>query len=75
MFEQVKKEASQVITVNDKEYEVNSISESAKYALRHLADIENKLVQKSFELDQLKASKAFFSNRLVEEVEKTDKTE
>lgn len=70
MFENAnQKSDQQTITVNDKEYPVDSLSGAAKYYIKQLADVENKLAAKNFEVDQLRGAKLFFTNSLVDAVE------
>lgn len=61
---------NQTITLNDKEYSVEGLSDLAKYFLNHISSVEQKIQNNAFERDQLVAAKTHFVNALSIEVEK-----
>jgi hypothetical protein len=54
-----------VITVNDKEYDVDSMTETQKTLLNHVSDLERKISSTQFNLDQLVIGRSAFVDRLV----------
>lgn len=61
---------NQTITLNDKEYNVEGLSDLAKYFLNQISSVEQKIQNTAFERDQLFAAKTHFVNALSIEVEK-----
>jgi len=53
------------ITVADKEYKLSDLGEEEQQIVAHLRDLDSQLAQVNFRFEQLNASKAFFSDRLV----------
>ena len=58
------------ITVEDKEYFVEDMSEQAKLLFNHVADLEKKMGTMRFNLDQLTVGRDAFLNMLKAELEK-----
>ena len=54
-----------VITVNDKEYDVDSMTDTQKTLLNHVSDLERKISSTQFNLDQLVVGRSAFVDRLV----------
>ncbi len=54
-----------VITVNDKEYDVDSMTDTQKTLLNHVSDLERKISSTQFNLDQLVIGRSAFVDRLV----------
>ena len=54
-----------VITVNDKEYDVDSMTDTQKTLLNHVSDLERKISTTQFNLDQLVIGRSAFVDRLV----------
>lgn len=63
------------IVVDDKEYEIASLSNEQKYTVSQLRDISNKLNDLSFQLDQLKAAQRVFSAALTESLKPEEESE
>jgi tetrahydromethanopterin S-methyltransferase subunit G len=63
------------IVVDDKEYEIASLSNEQKYTVSQLRDILNKLNDLSFQLDQLKAAQRVFSAALTESLKPEEESE
>jgi hypothetical protein len=63
------------ITINEKEYEIDNLNDSAKYYLNQTNSLDQKIRSAQFDIDQLIAAKVHFINLLTTEVEKTPETE
>jgi len=65
-----------VITVNDKEYDVDEMTDTQKVLLNHVNDLERKMASTQFNLDQLVIGREAFVERLVNALENPkDETE
>lgn len=62
----------QVITINDKQYNLSTFTDQQKYFVRQIDSINVKLQNIQFELDQAQAAKTYFVNGLVTLLEPTD---
>ncbi len=58
-----------VITVNDKEYDVDEMTDTQKVLLNHVSDLERKMESTQFNLDQLVVGREAFVERLVNALE------
>jgi tetrahydromethanopterin S-methyltransferase subunit G len=63
------------IVVDDKEYEIASLSNEQKYTVSQLRDISNKLNDLSFQAEQLKAAQRIFSLTLTESLAPEEESE
>ena len=57
------------ITVNDKEYFVEDMSDQEKTMVNHLADLDRKLSTSQFNIDQLAVGREAFVNMLAASLE------
>jgi hypothetical protein len=57
------------ITVNDTEYFVDDMTDAQKTMLNHVNDLERKLANARFNLDQLNVGRAAFMNMLKASLE------
>jgi len=57
------------ITVNEKEYDLESFSDTQKAYLNHIQDLDRKLSNAQFNLDQLAFGREAFVQRLAESLE------
>jgi hypothetical protein len=57
------------ITVNDKEYFVEDMTDRQKALLNHINDLDRKLSNAQFNLDQLAFGREAFANALAAELE------
>ncbi len=55
----------QVLTIDDKEYEIDGFSNQQKYMLNQVQDLTNKASNLQFQLDQANVAKEFFSQNLI----------
>ena len=63
-----------VITVNDKEYNIDEMTDNQKVLLNHVNDLDRKIGSTQFNLDQLVIGREAFVERLVNDLEnKTEK--
>ena len=67
---------TQTITINDKEYTEDQLTDQQKVIINHLTDLDRKIGSTQFNLDQLTVGKNAFMNMLNESLEeKSDSTE
>ena len=68
-------ETKNTIKVDDIEYNIDDLTEAQKRALQHIADLNTKIINTNFQLEQLQISQASFKNilknSLVEPKEET----
>lgn len=62
--------ADNVITIDDKEYNVDEFSDQAKYLLHHIQDVETQATDLKQKLEQLEVTQMGFIRLLKEELEK-----
>ena len=53
-----------VITIDEQEYNIDNFNQEQVILLNHVADLERKIGQMAFNLDQLHAGKEIFVTRL-----------
>jgi len=58
-----------VITVNDKEYVLDDMTERQKVLLSHVQDLDRKIGNTQFALDQLMVGREAFAQQLVTDLE------
>jgi len=63
------------VTLFDKEYLEDDLTEDQKSMINHIADLENKMRGTAFNLDQLTVGKEAFISRLQESLESEDEVE
>jgi len=64
-----------VLTLNDKNYVIEDLSDQAKYCVAQIQDLEQQIGQSKARLDQLEVAKRGFTDLLTGEVEKPDESE
>ena len=57
------------ITVNDKEYFVDDMTDQQKTVINHIKDLDRKLASARFNVDQLSVGRDAFVNMLAESLE------
>ena len=57
-------ETKNTIKVDDIEYNIDDLTEAQKRALQHIADLNTKIINTNFQLEQLQISQAAFKNIL-----------
>ena len=63
------------ITVNDKEYFVEDMTDHQKIILNHVQDLDRKLANAQFNLDQLNVGREAFVNMLAVSLEQVEDAE
>jgi len=63
-----------VITINDKEYTEEQLTDEQKVMINHIADLDRKIGSTQFNLDQLNVGRQAFMNLLETSLE-TEETE
>ena len=63
------------ITVNDKEYNVEDMNDTQKAYLNHVQDLDRKLGNAQFNLDQLSIGRQKFVELLAESLENPEEVE
>jgi len=61
-------EESTKITINEKEYEIDSLDEQEKYFVHQVNTLRQRIAEARFNLDQMTASESQFVNQLVSSV-------
>ena len=62
-------ENTKTITINDKDYNVEDLSQEQVAMVNHIADLDRKIGSTQFNLDQLRVGKEAFVNMLITSVE------
>ena len=63
------------ITINEKEYFVEDLTDEQKVLFNHIADLDRKLSASAFNMDQLKVGRDAFANMLATSVEAVEDAE
>lgn len=58
-----------VITINDKEYTEDQLTDQQKVMINHIADLERKIGSTQFNLDQLQVGKQAFLDMITKSLE------
>jgi len=69
------KDEKKTITVNDVEYDVNDFTDEQKVLLNHVQDLDRKLANAQFNLDQLVVGREAFIVRLANSLEAVEDAE
>ena len=64
-----------VITINDKEYTEEQLTEDQKVLINHITDLDRKIGSTQFNLDQLNVGRQAFMNMLEASLEEETETE
>ena len=67
-----KKEKEQTVVINDVEYQLSDLDEKQVMLVNHVADLDRKIQQSMFNLDQLQGGRGFFMEKLEEALEEDD---
>ena len=68
-------EEKKTLTVNDKTYSVEDLSEQELVMVNHVADLDQKLMSSRFSVDQLQVCRDTFVNMLTSSLENPTPTE
>ena len=66
------KNTPQTVTINDKEYNVDDLTQEQVGLVNHVADLDRKLSSAQFNLDQLNVGRGAFMNMLTESLKVAD---
>ena len=61
-----------VITINDKDYTEDQLSEKQKVIINHIGDLDRKIRSAQFNLDQLTVGREAFVNMLTESLDEAE---
>lgn len=64
-----KTEKTPTIVVNDKEYDIEGMTDQQKVMINHITDLDRKLSTTQFNLDQLNVGREAFVNMLANSLE------
>jgi len=70
-----KKEKEQTVTIDDKEYNVDDLTQEQITMVNHVADLDRKLSSAQFNLDQLNVGRGAFMNMLNKSLEVVDESD
>jgi len=63
---------TQIITIDDKDYTEDQLTDQQKVIINHVADLDRKIRSAEFNLDQLRIGREAFVNMLTQSLEQTD---
>ena len=63
------------LTLNNKDYDVSSLSEKAKYLVAQLKDLQTQMQQTRARLDQIEVASSGFTQLLEAELENPEQTD
>jgi len=66
---------TQTITINDKEYTEDQLTDQQKVIINHIGDLDRKIRNTQFALDQLTVGKEAFVKMLTDSLEAAEETE
>ena len=69
MPDKKEKKKVKVVVINDVEYKVDDLTEQQVMLVNHVADLDRKLAQSQFNLDQLQGGREHFMKKLEVELE------
>lgn len=61
--------ADNIISINDKEYDVTQFNQQQTYFLNQIKNIDGKMGDLGFQMDQLSGARQFFINNLTSSLE------
>jgi hypothetical protein len=67
--------ASNVVTIEGKEYDEASLADDSKYFIAQIRDLQTKQAKLKFDADQIQAALNAMTNALIASVNKEDDTE
>jgi len=65
----VSEEQKDIITIDGTEYDFDTLEDKQKYIINQIRDLNGKIAQAQFGLDQLRTAQSAFTNMLVESVQ------
>ena len=74
-MEETPEKKEQTVLINGEEHKVSDLSQEQVYMLNQILDLENKIKQVTFNLDQLNASRGSFLSQLNASFENKEEQE
>jgi hypothetical protein len=68
-----KQKEAQIVTINDKDYKIDDLSEKQLALVNHVADLDRKIQTSIFNVDQLKGGREYFMKNLEEALDSEKK--
>ncbi len=62
-------EQKDIITIDGTEYDFDTLEDKQKYIINQIRDLNGKIAQAQFGIDQLRTAQSAFTNMLVESVQ------
>ena len=66
------KKETQKVTIDDKEYEVDKLSDEQRLIINHVSDLDRKISSSQFNIDQLNVGRNAFMSLLTEALKAED---
>jgi len=68
----VSEEQKDIITIDGTEYDFDTLEDKQKYVINQIRDLNGKIAQAQFGIDQLRTAQSAFTNMLVESVQENN---
>jgi len=65
----VSEEQKDIITIDGTEYDFDTLEDKQKYIINQIRDLNGKIAQAQFGIDQLRTAQSAFTNMLVESIQ------
>jgi uncharacterized coiled-coil protein SlyX len=65
-------EQKDIITIDGTEYDFDTLEDKQKYVINQIRDLNGKIAQAQFGIDQLRTAQSAFTNMLVESVQENN---
>jgi hypothetical protein len=65
----VSEEQKDIITIDGTEYDFDTLEDKQKYIINQIRDLNGRIAQAQFGIDQLRTAQSAFTNMLVESVQ------
>jgi len=65
-------EQKDIVTIDDKEFDVADLNDNQRYMVNQIRDLNVKIAQAQFGIDQLRTAQNGFTNMLVESVKEKE---
>jgi hypothetical protein len=65
-------EQKDIITIDGTEYDFDTLEDEQKYVINQIRDLNGKIAQAQFGIDQLRTAQSAFTNMLVESVQENN---
>ena len=62
-------EQKDIITIDGTEYDFDTLEDKQKYIINQIRDLNGKIAQAQFGIDQLRTAQSAFTNMLVESIQ------